>query len=270
MDNNLFVSIIIPFYNKIELLKETLESINQFKLSNFEVIIIDDGSTLALQKQDLINFKFDFRIIKQENSGPSVAKNLGVSHSRGEILFFLDADNIVKEKYISKAISIFSKIESIDVVYSDYEFFGDKTGIGVSGLINRNTILLFNSIDNCVLIRKSCFEKFGGFDEFLSKKGLEDWELWIKLISNDVKFYYLNEPLFKYRVTSSSRTYVQANLNLEEIKDYIFKKHSKFAIKMLSELYYQQKMIKETPDFIIGNIILKPYRILKKLFFKSE
>ncbi|MBI1837983.1 MAG: glycosyltransferase [Flavobacteriia bacterium] len=266
MNNGLMlVSVIIPYYNNIDFLKEALNSLENQNYKNIEIIIIDDGSEVLLQKGQLQNFQVN--IFRQDNAGPSVAKKLGVSKSSGEILFFLDSDNCVTEKYISKAVKIFKEQEKIDVVYSDYEYFGDKKGIGISGEINVKTILLFNSIDNCVLIRKKCFEKFGGFDVFLSKKGLEDWELWINLISNGVKFYYINEPLFKYRVTNYSRTFVEANLNLEEIKDYVYKKHSKFVRKVLMDLYYEHKMLKESPDFLLGNIVLRPYRLLKKLFY---
>jgi glycosyltransferase involved in cell wall biosynthesis len=266
--NNL-VSVIIPHYNHGAFIEEAVESVYASNYANIELIIIDDSSSEinSLEKLELIKIKYsEVKIITQTNSGPSVAKNRGAEHAQGQYLFFLDADNIIFPHYISDAVQILEKNTEVAMVYADYECFGEISEIHYSGICQEYMLPIGNSIDNCVLIRKKVFCSIGGFDINLSKLGLEDWELWINLKKNNYHFYYLNKVYFRYRVTSNSRTEVSANPKLEEIKSYIFSKHSLFLLNLYNQLYYQKKQLAETPDYRIGNFLMSPYRLLKKIF----
>ena len=260
------VSFIIPFFNSGETIQETIDSIFNQSYENFDVWIINDGSTEINAIEKLKDFEGNekIHILYQENAGPSLAKNKGVSVSNGKYLCFLDSDNIILEEYISEAIRAFQFNQKIDLVYSDFLHFGDQTDIHYSKDIDLFKILIGNPIDNCVIIKRESFLSVNGFDEYLSKLGLEDWELWINLLKNGKKFHYLNKVHFKYRVLKTSRTQTSANLKLNIISDYIYNKHSDILSKKYNELFYLQKMTVESIDYKIGKKLLAPYRFFKK------
>lgn len=264
------VSFIIPYFNSGATIQETIDSIFDQSYENYEIWIIDDGSTDLFSIAKLKEFENidKIHILHQENAGPSVAKNKGVLASKGEYVCFLDADNIILKQYINEAVQSFNSSSEIDVVYSDFINFGEQTDIHYSLEINSFSILIGNPIDNCVIMKKQSFLDVNGFDENLSKLGLEDWELWINLLKNGKKFHYLNKVHFKYRVISTSRTQTSANLKIDLISKYIYNKHSDLLSKKYFELYYLQKSTTESIDYKIGRIILAPYRNLKKKIIK--
>jgi glycosyltransferase involved in cell wall biosynthesis len=268
MNNQPLVSVIIPHFNHGEYIVDALNSIYNSEYENLEVIIIDDASTDINSREVLNNLNYrykDLSILEQTNAGPSVAKNKGANFSKGKYLFFLDADNMVLPNYIIDAVNILENNPEVAIVYADYECFGEINSIHISGELNPAKLPIENSIDNCVIIRKEVFLNVGGFDEKLSKMGLEDWELWINLYKNGFKFFYLKKVSFKYRVLNTSRTELSANKKLVGIRAYVFNKHIDFILNLYSELYYKNKQLLETPDFKIGKILLKPYRFLKNL-----
>lgn len=270
------VSFIIPYFNAGSTIQETIDSIFDQSYPHFDIWIINDGSTDPVSIEKLMDFEGNeqIHILHQENAGPSVAKNIGAKISNGELLCFVDSDNILLENYISQAILVFMNYSNIDVVYSDFEFFGEKTGVHKSNFIDPYKIFIWNSIDNCVIIKKESFFSVGGFDPYLSKLGLEDWELWINLLKNNKQFFYLEKVHFKYRVISSSRTNTVANQNLGKITNHISNKHSSYLSKIYKETYYKHKITIESIDFRLGKLILTPYRFIKyfvfRLFKKNE
>jgi glycosyltransferase involved in cell wall biosynthesis len=263
------VSFIIPFYNQAQYIEETLRSVLASTYQNFEIVIINDGSedenkTQLLKIIEKINDK-RIRIFNQQNTGPSVARNFAISKANGEYLVFLDGDDLIEKETLELNLQVFSKFPDIDVVYGNNVLFGKKNTTIVPKKITAQNILVFNPIAICVMIKKSVFQNIQ-FDEYLSKLGLEDWELWMNLISKNYKFKYINQNLFKIRVLPNSRTTTEANPNLAKIKAYIYQKHNDFLAKQYQDLYYIQKQTLETPDYKIGNILLKPYRWFKRVF----
>jgi glycosyltransferase involved in cell wall biosynthesis len=263
------ISFIIPFYNQAKYIEETLLSALASTYRNFEIIIVDDGSedknkTQLLEIIEKINDK-RIRVFHQQNAGPSVARNFAISKANGEYLVFLDGDDLIEKETLEIGLRVFSETQDIDVVYGNNILFGEKNKVIMPNEIHPKNILVFNPIAVCVMIKKSVFQN-NQFDEYLSKLGLEDWELWMNLISKNYKFYYINHNLFKIRVLPNSRTTTEANPNLAKIKAYSYQKHSDFLAKQYNDLYYTQKQTLETPDYKIGNILMKPYRWFKKVF----
>lgn len=122
------ISIIIPVYNCENYLGKCLESIINQKYSNFEVIIVDDGSTD--NSFEVYNYyeKKDTRIkiIKQKNGGVSKARNVGINSSMGDYIFFIDADDTIKEDMLD-IIHKFAVENDGDIVFTGFEVRGSKT-----------------------------------------------------------------------------------------------------------------------------------------------
>lgn len=264
-NSNPKISIIIPFYNAGNTIEETMESVLNQNYNNFDVWVVDDGSTDEFSKQVLNQYESNSRvnILRQENSGPAIARNNAIKQSRAEFIVALDADDKIRKNALAVAMPLMLNAD-VDVVYGDIQFFGKSNQLKQQEVIDIKTMLLWNQVAMCAVIRKSVFEKCGFFDEFLSKPGLEDWEFWIRALSNSVQFCKVDEVLFDIRVDELSRTYQVANKNLDQIKEYVFKKHLSLYLRNYNELYYHAKMLQSSPAYRIGNFILKPMRFLKK------
>jgi glycosyltransferase involved in cell wall biosynthesis len=266
--SNPLVSFIIPYFNAGSTIQETIDSVFNQSYPNFDIWIINDGSTDKLSIEKLKDFEGNdkIHILHQENAGPSVARNNAIKRTKSDFILPLDADDKILNKTIIHCLNEFNNDNEIGVVYGNLHFFGETTFIKDQAIFYLNNQLLWNQVAVCSLIRKGVFEDIGFYDEKLSKIGLEDWEFWIRVGISKWKFKKVNELHFQIRTSKHSRTFAVANKNVSEIKEYVFKKHYSSIIDEYSRLLYDKKMLLETPDYKIGNLILSPYRFIKKLF----
>lgn len=203
------VSVVIPAYNAMTYLPETLNSVLQQTFSDFEVLIIDDGSTDHIQAwvaQNITDLRV--RLITQANQGLSGARNTGIANAQGEYVAFLDADDVWKPTKLEKQVNYLDNNSTVGLVYNwialiDAE--GKPTGRVMGGDIEGDVleeILQHNIIDcPCVVVRRKCFETVGMFD--ITLRSVEDWDMWIRIAA-----YYplavIKEPLAYYRQHSSN------------------------------------------------------------------
>lgn len=259
------VSFIIPCYNQGQLLLETLLSVQKQEYVPIEVIVVNDGSTDANTLDVLSSLPESIRVIHIENSGPSVARNIAVAASSGRYIVPLDGDDLILPETLQIAIPVLEQNSSLAVVYGNNELFGERSEVKVQAPFNSTQIFMYNTIAFCSVIRKSAYEAVGGLDEWMSKKGLEDWEFWIRLFSHGWKFQYINQTFFKIRVQQSSRTYQVANKNLTELKDYVWRKNVVALGREYERLYHDCKATKQNIGYRIGRCLLYPARVLKQL-----
>jgi glycosyltransferase involved in cell wall biosynthesis len=262
-------SIIIPCYNHGQYLPEAIESFSRASYPfQFETIVINDGSTdiKTLEVLDLLS-KGGVKVIHTENGGPSKARNIGIAQCRGKYILPLDSDNLAKPDYLLQSFKILESKPEISIVFSDCEVWGKEKTIRKVELPKIQEIVLHNQIDTCAVFRKEVWAELGGYDEFLSKKGLEDWEFWLAAFSKGFQFYHLSEPLFTYRVFDQSRTFQVANKNIDIILEHIYKKHWSTLLLAYKELYAQQKDLKLTKEYRLGKMVLSPIR---KYFFPKN
>lgn len=260
------VSFIIPYFNAGATIQDTIDSIYNQTYPNYDIWIINDGSTDegSLLKLAELEKRERIKVIHQVNSGPGIARNSAIQKTDAEIIVPLDADDLICTHTLEKAIPQLMADIGIGIVYGDLEFFGAKNEIKKQVDYRHERQFIFNQVAVCACIRKEVFETCGYYDEFLSKPGLEDWEFWIRVGQSKWVFQKRNEVFFKVRVDENSRTYQVADKNLEMIKEYVYKKHASHLSLSYEKLYYEAKMLKETPDYRIGNWILKPWRLIKK------
>jgi glycosyltransferase involved in cell wall biosynthesis len=261
------VSFIIPYYNAGNTIAETVESIVNQSYENYNIWIINDGSTDSYSIEKLKQFEghSKINILHQENAGPSIARNNAIRRTEATYIVPLDADDKILPNILGNAIHILERANTIGVVYGNLNFFGERREIKEQQIFDIKKQLIWNQVAVCAVIRKAVFETAGYYDQYLSKPGLEDWEFWIRVYEAGWKFQKSDEIYFEVRVDEQSRTFQVANRNLEVIKDYVYKKHSNLLVREYNSLFYETKMLKETPDYKIGNILLKPYRFLKSL-----
>lgn len=124
-----FFSVVIPLYNKEQFIKNTLQSVLNQKYRDFEIIIVNDGSTdnsLEIANKSLASFK-DSKIINQENKGLSASRNIGAFQAKGEIIAFLDADDIWHPDFLKQIYFLSEKFPKASLFGTDYlEKFSDN------------------------------------------------------------------------------------------------------------------------------------------------
>ena len=201
-------SVIIPLYNKAPYVKKALESVCRQTYSDYELIVINDGSTddscmiaeKYLQGMDGINY----RLITQENAGVSAARNNGVAASSGEYIAFLDADDWWEPTYLEKMAKLIEDYPEAGLYACNYVYYKPgKTRVAVSNIATgyfnypkayyEGGAMPVTSIS--VAIPRNVYDVMGGFP-FGIKLG-EDFLLWAK-IAMQYKVAFLNEPLAWY------------------------------------------------------------------------
>ncbi len=227
---------------------EAIESVTNSESSNFELIIVDDGSSdpYTLKVLNDLDSK-QVIVISQENGGPASARNAGVQVARGDVFLFLDSDNLILPGYIEKAGSILSNNANIGVVYSNPVFFGDTTKVDrfFPKPYSYQELLLGNYIDMCSFVRRSVFEEVGGFDEHRDLIGWEDWEFWLRVAQTSWGFYHLNETQFKYRIRNDSLMGLSTDSKRNSMLDYMGQKHGKLFHELLRSSFRTNKIIEK-------------------------
>ena len=114
------ISVIIPYFNSSRTILETVKSLEKQSFKAFEVIIVDDGSTMeeAAQLSLLESNKLNYLMLKQENKGAAEARNYGAQCAKGSYLIFLDSDDIIAPTYLEKCFNILEGNKNIKLVYS--------------------------------------------------------------------------------------------------------------------------------------------------------
>jgi glycosyltransferase involved in cell wall biosynthesis len=210
------VSVVITCYNYGRFLPFAVESVLEQTYPNFEIIVVNDGSTDntddAIQRY-LQNTRLKY--IRQKNGGQANAKNTGIRASVGEFVAFLDADDLWVREKLERQLNRFSD-SGTGVVYSGASFIDEEGRAAEFSSIppREGSITQHLFFDNCVwfsssIVRRSSLEESGGFDETLSM-GI-DWDLWLR-ISVRFRFAYVDAPLILYRVGHSG----QMSRNMEE------------------------------------------------------
>ena len=267
------ISFIIPFYNAGDTLKETLSSVVALEYPTVEIIVINDGSTCDASVQILrdVQSHFELTIINIDNSGPSIARNIGIERSTGEFIIPLDADDLIEGDCHLQALKILEEEPRIGAVVGRTRFFGEKSGSQLS--INRgiDAQLIYNQFPVTAIIRKSMIDDVGLYDPELSKPGLEDWEFWIRVVASKTwGITCINSSFLAVRVSKHSRTILSANPNKRDIDRYIHKKHANLYAQQHERLFYAVQGLYKERSYKIGRAILAPLRWLKHSFYKPS
>jgi glycosyltransferase involved in cell wall biosynthesis len=258
--NSPVISVVIPCYNQGAFIKDALDSLAKCDQDIMEIIIVNDGSTDTFTNEYLTRLKDQaYNVIFQKNTGLGGARNTGVLAARGEFILPLDADNRVSARYLTSAIEILSNNPAVAVVYSNANYFGDKSGIFVQGPFTLQRLMLGNFIDACAVVRKSVMQEVGLYDN-MKIMGYEDWDLWLRIAFNNHKFHYINEALFDYRVTNDSmmKTLNRNVAKQNAIEKYFKDKYSdKLDFEFVNSHFFYK--IKKAPFRFIYRFILKKW-----------
>jgi len=221
LQNEPKVSVIIPCYNLGEYLDEAVDSVLEQTFQDFEIIIVNDGSTDRLTNELLQNYSRPrTRVVRTENRGPGAARNAGIRIANGSYLCALDADDKLHPAYLEKAVKVLDAAESITFVSCWLQAFGDEDWIWKQERCDLPTLLGECTVATPALVRKEFVLAVGGYDEDPAQWGNEDWLLWISLVEKGYRGTILPEVLFYYRKRSGSLSefWMQGEAHLKKLR----------------------------------------------------
>lgn len=204
MPDRPLVSIIIPTYNRKQYVTSAIDSCLAQTYTNREIIVVDDGSTDDTEVFLRNGYGGQIRYVKQDNQGPSVARNTGIAQAKGELIHFCDADDQLLPEKLEKCVAILEANPKIAVVHTYYQFVADDGQTAIeTPLFPEFSKNLFcdllrltgnHILVSSTLVRKSALDDVGGFPDDPEHRSAEDWDLFLRL-STKYKFHALNEKL---------------------------------------------------------------------------
>lgn len=208
------VSAIIPTHNRQELVTEAIQSVLAQSYRDFEIIVVDDGSTDSTRSVVQAFTDPRLRYIHQENAGLAAARNTGIRAARGDFVAFLDDDDVWFPEKLSWQVTVLQRQLDTGLVTGGWVCV-DNSGTQLSQAkpwlwrpqLDLDTWLMAcPAVPAAVTVRRDWLERAGGFDEALSRAryGAEDWDLWLRLAFLGCPMAWVEELVCAYRVNPGS------------------------------------------------------------------
>jgi glycosyltransferase involved in cell wall biosynthesis len=202
------VSVIIPAFNVSEYIRGALDSVFAQTVTDFEVIVVNDGSADSDELEIALG-QYGDRIayIVQDNRGPSAARNTGIRRARGEFVAFLDADDTLMPWFLEEHLGRAAIDRKADIFYGNLLIFGDVPEAGrtsmdfnpSSGTVSFESLVTHTCNPTlCSLVRRQILIDHGLFDEVFRRS--EDFDLWLRLAHAGHRFNYTRRVVARYRV----------------------------------------------------------------------
>ncbi|MFV9484360.1 glycosyltransferase [Christiangramia sp. ASW11-125] len=271
------VSIIIACYNDPDVIKAVDSALKQ-TYPNKEVIVIDDGSNPTVAKLiDSLENDVDL-VIRQGNSGQSFARNHGIKKATGDYILNLDSDDFFEPSFCEKALVLMENDPEIKVVCCKARRFSKAGEVDIYSPAGGDfkNFLTFNAALGSSMFRKADWETCGGYEEKLPILGFEDWELYLNILKRGGRAEVINEVLFNYQVGKNSTTTRIRHLKQEKYRQIVFKhkelykEHFEILVdelfKRIKKEEKEKNRIANKPDSRVGNKLLAPFRIIKKIW----
>jgi glycosyltransferase involved in cell wall biosynthesis len=224
-DDEELISVVIPCYNSGATLRQTLASVKAQTWTNFEIIVVDDGSTEPNTCALLLALE-GIAVVHQPNSGLPAARNAGFRAARGEYLLPLDADDWLEPTALAGMMDALRSAAHASFVFCDLQLEGEALGV-LQKQYNFFEQLFLNQLPYCLLMPKRLWSEAGGYDESM-REGYEDWEFTIRLGTLGYYGQRVAQPLFHYRVSSSGM---------------LISKSNRLHVRLWSEIQARHKLI---------------------------
>lgn len=257
-------SVIIPLFNKERHISRAISSVIHQTVKDFEIIIVNDGSTdSSIEK--VLNFSDSrIKLINQTNAGVSAARNRGISMANNEYICFLDADDAWKEDFLENIVVLVKNFPQVGAYATGYEIIQSSNKKAISKRIGnlKNGVGVINyfkeSMDSplisasSIMIPKFTFSKVGAFKEYL-KRG-EDLEMWMRIALN-FEIAYTNKVCATYFMDSDNRS-INSTYDLSSA----FIGYVEEILENEYDLSIEKKYFKE---YMISRIIVKARYFIK-------
>ena len=255
------VSVVIPTYNSLHFLPQTLASVRAQTFRDFEIIVVNDGSSDGTEEWLAQHHEPHLTVITQANKGVAEARNVGIDHSSSDYIALLDADDLWEPTKLEQQVACLDAHPEVGLVHTAIRYI-DETGkdleriLGVQGegsIWEEVVLKMPIRCGSTPLIRHRCFAEVGGFEPSLHFS--EEWDMWIR-IAKTFEFAIINEPLVRYRQHNNNMTkgYQQIAPNLEKVLDRAFQDASESALRIKAEAYGRAYLFAAWRAYLAGDI----------------
>ncbi|MBE9547203.1 MAG: glycosyltransferase family 2 protein, partial [Proteobacteria bacterium] len=260
------VSVIIPCYNQGVYLKEAVDSVLAQTFQDFEVLVVDDGSTDVETVKILEEYKRPkTRIIHTDNQGLSAARNNGIHEAQGDYILPLDADDKIGKGYLEDAVRILDQYPEIGIVYCEASYFGVRGGRWDLPEYSLDKIMNHNVIFCTALFRKADWEAVGGYNVNMVY-GWEDWDFWLSLIHRGRKVYRIPKIYFYYRLREISMVHT-----MDEEQRFFMRLHAclnhRDLYRSIADIEIHSRVAELYLDTGIG---FSPHQVLRQIIFADQ
>ena len=229
------ISVLMPCFNQGDFVEEAIASVIAQTFEDWEVIVVDDGSTQAATVARLEKLKTPrTQVLRTGNRGLPAARNLAARQASGTVFCSLDADDRLAPQWFEKGIAVLDAQPDVAFVSHWLRAFGDENWTWTPASCDLPALLARNTVNGAALVRRDVFLGVGGYDETM-RDGCEDWDLWLRLVEQGRRGAIIPEILFEYRrsSTSMSRT-MTARGAYQRPLDQLVRKH---------ELHYRAHLV---------------------------
>jgi glycosyltransferase involved in cell wall biosynthesis len=219
------VSVIMPAYNAGRHIAESIESVQAQTFGDWELIVVDDGS--ADNTREVVERFADadarVRYVYRPNGGQAAARNTGLGEAKGDLIAFLDADDLWLPEKLEAQLAVLEET-GVELVYTDGYIFNDEGPVSpeerfhilpgeARGVEMFRTLFASNRIGTLsVLVKREALDAVGLFDENRAYQNCEDYDLWMRLAKWGAGFYGMEEKLMRYRRHAAATTYTASKL----------------------------------------------------------
>lgn len=258
-------SVVIPLYNKELSIKNTIQSVLNQSYQNFEIIVINDGSTDESAKIVETISDERIRLIQQKNQGVSAARNRGIQEASNEWIAFLDGDDIWSQEHLQEITIMMRKFPEEKIFVTSFEY-SDKRPMfrhprkeAIFKIDNyfKDAIKEYLMWTSIVVVHKSCFKKIGGFNEKLNRG--EDLDLWVRLVRNYNIIKSIKITAI-YKIDAENRTYLSKDLK----KTFTYNLNFDLNNSKDEDKYYKDLILKRCYEYALE----KDFKSIKK--FKKK
>src|ERR1700722_17790666 len=242
------VSVVIPCYDMGQYLDEAVQSVLAQTYQDFEILVVDDGSTDAGTLELLAHYQRPkMRILRREHAGVTATRNHAVGQATGQFLTFLDADDRMGPRCLERCLERFDADPSLAFVSFWVRLFGAESWEWRPTRCDLVALLSECTVATAALVRREAVDAVGGFDAAM-ELGHEDWDLWLSIVERGFTGTILPEVLFYYRRRPGSRSAVAdcGETNLRLFADRIRKhdaSYRRFLVDALCEREAEQARI---------------------------
>jgi glycosyltransferase involved in cell wall biosynthesis len=254
------ISVVIPCFNQGEYVTEAIASVLEQTYDDYEIVVVDDGSTdqLTTEVLDRLNYS-KIRLIRTINQGLAMARNTGIAAAYGELILPLDADDRIGPTYLERARPLLDSQYEVGFVYCLAQLFGAAHGKFYLNRASLKDMLLDSRVFCSALFRKSDWAAVRGYNSNMIY-GWEDWDFWLSLLELGKQPYLIEDVMFFYRVRQKSMIRSMTFEQKIAMHRQLYQNHYKLykgAIEIDFEKYHRHR------ESLIGKLM----EVFKKIAF---
>lgn len=268
MRKRIKVSVIIPNFNRMNLLMRAVDSVLNQTYSVDEIIIVDDYSSRSVRENYRLYFQDNLKIkiiFNSKNMGAAYSRNIGVKNARNDIIAFLDSDDIWQKDKIEKQINLISLENNVHLVYCAQS----KHKLHRGNVLNNLMDFWLMPNTSTILVTKEAFSKVNGFDERL--KACQDHDFWISFSKAGFCVDYVDEVLVIFTNDAENRISYEYESRFNAAKLFLLKWREtiiSYKGKRYYKSFYNKYLSLILSQIIAVNLEKKNYINSLKIYFK--